>query len=417
MKAFIVVMILIAFLAPAAHGAILYVGPGEAYATIQAGIDAASDGDVIIVRDGVYTGIGNRDINFKGKAIYLTSERGPEFCVVNAQGTDSDPHAGFLFRSGETNTSAVDGFTITGANGGGIVCDRSSPTIRRNWVRTCSSYGIICSYNCAPLIADNIISENLRGLYFFSYCSPVIVRNLIVNNEGRAMKFYHMNTPTVENCTIAGNNISEKNLTVHCWTSSLTMTNCILRANGSDYTIYLATEGARKASAKVSYSDIEGGTAKIGVAAGCILTWGIGNIDADPLFADPANGDYHLKSRYGRWSPTANGGAGWVLDDVTSPCIDTGDPATAYANEPQPNGCRVNMGAYGNTHEASKGAWLPGDANLDCRVDVLDLIVIRNLFMHDAESGDNWRGDVNEDGQINVLDLIFSRNHMGTSRP
>ncbi|MCK4252133.1 right-handed parallel beta-helix repeat-containing protein [candidate division WOR-3 bacterium] len=75
---------------------------------------------------------------------------------------------------------------------------------------------------------------------------------------------------------------------------------------------------------------------------------GTGNIGEDPLFADTANGDFHLKSQYGRWD-----GVTWVYDDTTSPCIDAGDPADDWSNEPEPNGGRINMGAYGNTTEAS----------------------------------------------------------------
>ncbi|HUU97660.1 MAG TPA: dockerin type I domain-containing protein, partial [Phycisphaerae bacterium] len=81
------------------------------------------------------------------------------------------------------------------------------------------------------------------------------------------------------------------------------------------------------------------------------ISGGVGIISSDPLF----RGGYHLASQYGRWDPEAKSGAGgWVLDDVTSPCIDAGDPASDYSNEPAPNGGRVNMGAYGNTPEASK---------------------------------------------------------------
>ncbi len=79
---------------------------------------------------------------------------------------------------------------------------------------------------------------------------------------------------------------------------------------------------------------------------------GTGNINTDPLFANhdtTTPGDYHLMSEYGRWN-----GSAWVNDDTTSPCIDAGDPADDYSNEPEPNGDRINMGAYGNTEQASK---------------------------------------------------------------
>ncbi|VAX19168.1 hypothetical protein MNBD_IGNAVI01-794 [hydrothermal vent metagenome] len=58
---------------------------------------------------------------------------------------------------------------------------------------------------------------------------------------------------------------------------------------------------------------------------------------------------YHPKSENGRWN-----GYQWINDNVTSPCIDAGDPTSDYSNEPPPNSSRINIGAYGNTSEASK---------------------------------------------------------------
>lgn len=78
-----------------------------------------------------------------------------------------------------------------------------------------------------------------------------------------------------------------------------------------------------------------------------------GNMEDDPLFADEYNGDYHLKSQFGRWN-----GSNWVYDSETSPCIDYGDPTDEYANEPHPNGDLIDIGVYGNTAQASKSAIL-----------------------------------------------------------
>ena len=78
---------------------------------------------------------------------------------------------------------------------------------------------------------------------------------------------------------------------------------------------------------------------------------GEGNISKNPLFAASAKGNYHLKSKAGRWDPKTKD---FVKDTVDSPCIDAGDPKTEWKNEPKPNGGRVNIGAYGNTPKASK---------------------------------------------------------------
>jgi len=55
---------------------------------------------------------------------------------------------------------------------------------------------------------------------------------------------------------------------------------------------------------------------------------------------------------------------------------------------------------------------IPGDANLDCRIDILDLLFVRNRMLQDVSSGDNWQADVNKDGSINILDLLYVRNRM-----
>jgi len=60
---------------------------------------------------------------------------------------------------------------------------------------------------------------------------------------------------------------------------------------------------------------------------------------------------------------------------------------------------------------------IDGDANGDCRVNILDLIFIRNKLNLDVATGDNWRADVNQDTRINILDLIYVRNKLNTQCP
>jgi predicted outer membrane repeat protein len=143
-------------------------------------------------------------------------------------------------------------------------------------------------------------------------------------------------TSVLTNCSIVDNQVTSSGGGFYnSDDSSTTLTNCIVWNNALEQIVNDAG-----GNAVVTYSNVQGGWS------------GQGNIDNDPLFADPSNGDYHLKSRGGRWDPVSQT---WVRDGVTSPCVDAGDPTiTSFSLEPVPNGGRINMGAYGGTAEASK---------------------------------------------------------------
>lgn len=77
-----------------------------------------------------------------------------------------------------------------------------------------------------------------------------------------------------------------------------------------------------------------------------------GCTNAAPLFADTVF--YHLQSEMGNYAGGYFAGGAWSSSAASSPLIDQGDPLSPYSEEPQPNGRRINMGAYGNTPVASK---------------------------------------------------------------
>jgi len=83
-------------------------GSGD-YLTIQEGIDAAVDGDEVVVCDGVYNDRYDRSLRFNGKVITVRSANGPENCIINCGNLD----CAFYFDSGEGPDAVVSGFTIT----------------------------------------------------------------------------------------------------------------------------------------------------------------------------------------------------------------------------------------------------------------------------------------------------------------
>ena len=133
-----------------------------------------------------------------------------------------------------------------------------------------------------------------------------------------------------------------------------------------------------------------------------------------PLFVDPNNGDYRLKSEGWRWSRSESQ---WVYDDVTSPCIDAGNPGSPLENEvmtvPRDPGnvygtnIRINMGAYGRTSQAGIGphGWaILSDLTNDAVVDYLDL---RDQLENWLKTEKELPGDLNRNGIIDMIDYAI----------
>jgi hypothetical protein len=244
--------------------------------------------------------------------------------------------------------------------GGGILCCStwneqigylapSSPTIDHCLIaNNYAEYGggITCMDDSEAVITNNTIVDNSAkiigaGIFIF-YASPMIANNVIAHNSGSMgggiMNWFGF--PSIINNTIVHNrpNAIELGPTTEfewAWQPQPVLNNIIWQ---NEIHIY-ESEYFSPEQYDIRFNNIQGG-------------WeGEGNIDVDPCFIDPQSRDYHLKSQAGRWDPQSES---WVVDDVTSPCIDAGDPATPIGLEPVPNGGIINMGAYGGTGEASK---------------------------------------------------------------
>jgi hypothetical protein len=157
-------------------------GTGD-FPTIQAAIDTCVAGDIVELTDGEFTGDGNRDIDFLGKAITLRSQSGnPSSCVLNCDGSYQDPHHGLRLVPGEGSDTRIQEISIQSAfgsePGGGIACIGSSPTIVGCRIEDCVSHmhdsgGIYCE-SAQPLLEDCRIQSCAGGLYCLS--SPAVVR-------------------------------------------------------------------------------------------------------------------------------------------------------------------------------------------------------------------------------------------------
>jgi hypothetical protein len=281
---------------------------GKRYGTLQDAIDAAAPGDEIEAKQGTY----NENIDFKGKNVVIRSTNPDDSAVVAAtliKGNSNSPTVTF---SDNENTSCVlAGFTITGGNKG-IFCFGASPTISKCSITSSSGCGI-----------EMITFINGR---IKRYNYPEIYNCIIAMNKQYGIS---SGNPKITNCTIVDN------LLGGIYNSTATVKNSIIYFNGEE-----ALDSQINGQNNIAtYSNIQG------------LMAGTGNIDADPLFPDSAAGDYHLLSQVGRWDPAR---LNWVHDTVSSPCIDAGDPVSDVSLEPQPNGNRINIGAYGGTSEAGK---------------------------------------------------------------
>lgn len=200
-----------------------------------------------------------------------------------------------------------------------------------------SDCGIYLWTNYYPDVATLVEVSNCRiynftkGVGITAYVSSLDESESAIENAGKQMQLDHL--------TIVGCNTG---ILYGCHVLPV-IKNSIIAGNTT--TLELQGTNAQEDKGKnITYSCLYG-TAK----DDSLSDYGTGCIAKDPCFADAASGDFHLKSAAGRWNGTT-----WVKDTVTSPCIDAGETSAAYANEPTPNGNRANMGAYGNTTEASK---------------------------------------------------------------
>jgi predicted outer membrane repeat protein len=268
-----------------------------------------------------------------------------------------------------------------------------------------------------PIISDctftgNTAGENGGAMVNTEDSQPQIIRCRFQNNtagvQGGAVANMGQSHPVFSQCVFADNSVLSSGGAVYCQTGTEThfdhclftdnladrlggaiandgatvnLTNCTLSANegkwyggglwngaGSiayieDSILWGNTDGRSVPQSENAQivRDNAGVTVNYACVQGLLVGLpGLGNIGSDPLFADPNNGDYHLRSRAGRWDASQQL---WVTDTVTSPCIDAGNPERSLGEEPLSTSLdpanawsinrRIDMGFYGGTAQAS----------------------------------------------------------------
>jgi hypothetical protein len=350
------------------------------YPTIQAAIAASNNGDTVLVADGIYTGNGNRNINFQNRKITLRSKNGPANCIIDCE------HAGraFAFTRGETNKSILDGFTIISGYspmGGAIYCYESGPKVlncvfRNNRAYVSDQYG---GYGGA-FFARRSSSPMLSNCAFIANSADVYGGGIFTDYDSSL---------TVTNCTLAWNSAGKPGIYASGGAiftgqrTSSNLINCIFWGNSANFYSGLQLSIAVDCTMRVSFCNIQGGNSSQAIYIyNSSFSWGSGNISTNPMLV---SNDYHLSAD----SSCINAGNSSVVSQPGETDID---------GQPRIIGGRVDIGADEFNH-LPVACIVGGDRMVEVGSDCEARIVLDD---QDSTLGTN--NDINDFDWYEVID-------------
>lgn len=327
--------------------------PAAPKASVQAILDAhdLEPGDVVLIDTGTYNltynitvgtndgGASNAVILFAASPYGVTFDRGGETASGRYCWAIEGPHVVVkTASSGKYPALPQTWMKVTGGNRGIAALGNYSQV---NRIEACSNYVFGFSLGGAYVQIEQCIARN----------------NNYSNRDGAGGVLVGNREVTVNNCTIAGNR--RYGIYVLGDNGTTLANNVVCADRAGDYAVYRANStGQAFASDYNLFFTTNGAT--LGYSQGDCTTlaeWrrntrqDAHSLVKDPLFVDVSTGNFHLRSQGGYYDAITGR---WGLDIVTSPGVDRGDPLCMSDIEGPPNGDRINIGAYGNTHLASK---------------------------------------------------------------
>ncbi|MHC4725591.1 MAG: right-handed parallel beta-helix repeat-containing protein [Planctomycetota bacterium] len=246
---------------------------------------------------------------------------------------------------------------------------KCSAVIVGNIIGGCDDHGIVLRDKCYPVLMNNVIYDcRNAGIAIENSCEALLVNNTIFDC-GRGLRLFDLGRAGPPYYLTPGGGMAN-------------VINCIIWDCPQPVTLTDSSNTDaedRGSHVTIEYCDIEGGRDSVSISGRfSTLTWGSGNINADPLLADPVAGDFHLKSEAGRWDPSSES---WIKDDITSPCIDAGDPNSDWTSEIWPHGEHINIGAFGGTQEAG----------MSTRPQIMSLPLVAYIHSYDVEEAQHFQ--------------------------